>query len=198
MAARVSPATEEAMRDRPHDHSEKAPVPSKDVFISYARADRDVAQQLAERLRERGLSTWLNAENIRPGMDWSRMERNAVENSRLCIVLVSDKASPSTQPLSAEWTAIQDSAWRRPDLLVCPVVLDNADIPVFLRRWQGIRLSRKEGNIEKAIDGIIEVVGKKAGERTVEISERDTSERAARFSEMIDILTAAQKAASNE
>jgi hypothetical protein len=186
------------MTGRPDRLSLKKPVPHRDVFISYAQADKNIAQQLAERLRQRGLSTWLDVENIQPGMDWGRMQRDAVENSRLCVVLLSDKANPPIQSLSTEWAAIQDSVWRRPDLSVCPVVLDDTEIPVFLRSWRGIHLSRIGGNIEEAIDGIIDVLGEKPGERTVGVSEREASERAARFTEIINALTAARKAASNE
>jgi hypothetical protein len=81
---------------------------------------------------------------------------------------------------------------------VCPVVLDDADVPVFLRGWQRIRLSRADGNIAKAADDIVEVLGKEPTERTVEVSERDTSERTARFSDIINTLTAAHKTASTE
>jgi hypothetical protein len=168
------------------------------VFISHARGDRNIARQLALRLRERGFSTWVEDEDIEPGMDWGRVLRDAIESSRLCVVLVSDKASPPPRFLSAEWAAIQDSAWRRPDLTVCPVVLDDVDIPVFLRSSQGIRLSRKGGNIEKAVDDIVRILGQRPADRTAAASERESSERAARFSEMINTLTEVQKTASNK
>jgi hypothetical protein len=139
----------------------------------------------------------LGIDDIEAGNNSSAALREAVENCRLCIVLVSDRASPSAPSLSAEWAAIQDSAWRRPNLLVCPVVLDNADIPVFLRSWQGIGLSRKDGDIERAVDGIVEALGREPAELTVGVSERESSERAARFNQMINALTA-RKAASSE
>lgn len=186
------------MTGLPHRHSEKATVPSRDVFISYAQADRNIARQLAERLQERGLSIWLGISDIEAGINWSTALREAVENCRLCVVLVSNKATPSTRSLSAEWAAIQDSAWRRPGLSVCPVVLDDAEIPVFLRSWQGIRLSRKDGVIDRAVDRVVEALGREPAESTVGVSERESSERAARFSEIIDTLTTAQKATTKE
>jgi hypothetical protein len=186
------------MKGHNHPGSEKARVGHPDVFISYAAADRKVAQELALRLNERGVSTWLEIENIQSGMDWGRTIRDVIENSGLCMVLISDKTNAPTQWLSKEWATIQESAWRRPDLMVCLVVLDGVEIPVFLRNWQTISLSRKDGNIEKAIDDIIEMFRHKRTRRTAGVSERESSERAARFSEMIDTLTAAQQEASRE
>jgi hypothetical protein len=41
-----------------------------DVFISYARRDRDFAGRLADALKERGHQVWIDWEDIPPASDW--------------------------------------------------------------------------------------------------------------------------------
>jgi hypothetical protein len=128
--------------------------PSGNVFISYAHGDKDVAQALARKLNDREIPTWLDIEKIREGENWDGNLREAINTSRLCVVLVSDKTTPLAARLSKEWATIQDSTWRRSDLSVCPILLDDVAVPSFLRRWQGLRLSRKGEDIDEAVEKI--------------------------------------------
>jgi hypothetical protein len=80
---------------------------SGNVFISYARGDKDVAQALARKLNDRGIPTWLDIEKIREGENWDENLREAINASRLCVVLVSDKTTPLAARMSKEWATIQ-------------------------------------------------------------------------------------------
>ena len=108
----------------------------------------------------RGLEGFQNraAVELQPGEDWVSRLRNVINESRLCLVLVSEKASAHSPWVSKEWTLIQDTVWRRPDLSVCPVILDDADIPTFLRPWQLLRASRENARLERAADGVAEML----------------------------------------
>ena len=35
------------------------PVESRDVFISYSSADENIAKEIVEKLKSRGISTWM-------------------------------------------------------------------------------------------------------------------------------------------
>ncbi|MDY6785621.1 MAG: TIR domain-containing protein, partial [Cyanobacteriota bacterium] len=48
------------------------PVTSLDVFISYSRADSDLARKLNEELQLQGKTTWFDQESIASGMDFKR------------------------------------------------------------------------------------------------------------------------------
>jgi hypothetical protein len=169
------------------------------VFVSYAQEDKDVAQALARKLNARGISTWLDTEKIRGGENWDENLRQAIDTSRLCIVLVSDKTTPPAAKMSREWATIQDSTWRRSDLSVCPILLDDdVAVPRFLRRWQGLRLSRKAEDIDEAVENIVDIVQRDPSEQIVEPSERDVSETVSRFSEIAQTLQESQKAGRKE
>jgi hypothetical protein len=185
------------MSDKPDDPYAKRAAridePPIDVFVSFARADKDVAHTLAKSLRDRGLSTWLD-DDLRPGEEWDSKLRSVLNKSRLCLVLISDKASAHSPWVSREWTLIQDTAWRRPDLSVCPVILGDADIPTFLRQWQVLRGSRENARLEKAADDVVEMLRRGPSQPTKEPSKRDLSETAARFSEITQTLRESQNA----
>jgi hypothetical protein len=176
--------------DPPAEGTGRIDAPSIDVFVSFARADKDVAHALAKNLRDRGLSTWLDDE-LQPGEEWNSKLRNVINKSRLCLVLVSEKASAHSPLVSKEWTLIQDTAWRRPDLSVCPVILDDADIPTFLRQWRVLRASKENARLEKAADGVVEML-RGPSQPAKEPSRHDLSETAARFSEITQTLRESQ------
>jgi hypothetical protein len=199
-SARLAPTwqeTENCMSDKPDDPSAKGAgridEPPIDVFVSFARADKDVAHTLAKNLRDRGLSTWLD-DDLQPGEEWDSKLRNVINKSRLCLVLVSEKASAHSPWVSKEWTLIQDTAWRRPDLSVSPVILDDADIPTFLRQWQVLRASRENARLEKAADGVAAILRRGLSQPPKEASRRDLSETAARFSEITQTLRESRNA----
>jgi hypothetical protein len=184
--------------DRPNHPAKEPARRAGNVFISSAPADKNVAQELARGLRARGLSTWLEIENLQPGAAASEALRAAIEEADLCLVLVGKKTNPNSAWLSKEWATIQDAAWRRSDLAICPVLLDDVAPPAFLRRWRELRLPRKNRNIAEAVDGIVEMLAQDPTERAVGVSEADLSETTARFSEMISTLTEVQKATDTE
>jgi hypothetical protein len=182
------------MADKSNDRSKSQDSnkswPQYDVFVSYAHSDREVAETLARKLRERGLSTFFDRENIRVGEHLSDRLREAIEGSRLCLVIISKKTDPYSPWISREWAMIQDSAWRRSNLSVCPILLDDVPTPTFLQSWQQIRSSRKSQDIEKAAQDIANVIRQSPAERATTHSERDKSITATRFSEIADILKA--------
>ncbi len=94
---------ENEMSDKSDDDSRKgAGEHAYKVFISHASADKDVAHALASRLRDRGLSIWLDDQNLKAGEEWNTKLREAIDQSRLCLVLLSADTSPSTPLLSKE------------------------------------------------------------------------------------------------
>jgi hypothetical protein len=168
--------------------------PRIDVFLSFSRADKDAAQVLAQELHYRGLSIWIDYEVLQqPGENWNAKLQDEINSSRLCVVLVSKKVSAHAPLISKEWAMIQKTAWRRPDFLVCPVLLDDADVPPFLRQWEALRSSRRSEDLKKAADNIVEVLRKGPSRQAKRPSSRDLSETAARFSEIAKTLRESQK-----
>ena len=133
------------MSDEPSKDSPGQPAEASetyDVFISHASADKDIARLLARRLTDAGLNVWFDEFKLAAGERWPERIRQAIGHSRLCVILLSNQALPSKSWLSDEWSAIQECSWRRSDLSLCPVKLDDVETPPFLRSWQSLRLDK--------------------------------------------------------
>jgi len=59
------------------------------VFISYAKEDRDVARRLREALNEAGVNVWIDSVNLSPGCDWNLSIREAIHSSRYFLAVLS-------------------------------------------------------------------------------------------------------------
>src|ERR1035437_2368530 len=66
-----------------------------DVFISYSREDKDRVVALAQKLREAGVSLWIDQGGIDGAAMWSEEIVNALENSKVLMLMVSEKAVTS-------------------------------------------------------------------------------------------------------
>ena len=104
-----------------------------DVFISHASDDRDFTRRLADKLMQRGLKVWLNETNLKASENWSTQIRDALEKSRTCIVVLSRTSKESKPGISHEWASIQECSWRRPEMPICSLRVEDVDTPPFLR-----------------------------------------------------------------
>ena len=73
-----------------------------DVFISYARADRNRVRPIALALAAEGFSVWWDPE-IKPGAEWNAAIRRALENAA-CVMTCWSKKSSKSQWVLAETT----------------------------------------------------------------------------------------------
>lgn len=74
----------------------------KHVFVSYAREDKDFAQQLTKQLRESGRIPWQDLRNLRGGDNWQAMIDDALRNAEALVVVMSPQATRS-QYVTYEW-----------------------------------------------------------------------------------------------
>lgn len=59
------------------------------VFLSYVSEDQEKARVLAKALEDRGLQVWLDENALRPGDDWPREVRRAVQSAAAFVPLLS-------------------------------------------------------------------------------------------------------------
>lgn len=71
------------------------PSPSSDaktsVFISYAREDKEFAEQFKEILSEHGIQVWLDEAELRPLEKWDQGIKNAILSHDYLIFLRADQ-----------------------------------------------------------------------------------------------------------
>jgi hypothetical protein len=72
------------------------------VFISYSRSEAMMVEYLGERLRERGLRTWIDFQDLEPGTPWQGQLDDAVDRADVVVLVVSRRAVVS-EHVGAEW-----------------------------------------------------------------------------------------------
>jgi tetratricopeptide (TPR) repeat protein len=67
------------------------------VFVSYATEDRVTANTICEFLENSGIRCWMAPRNILPGSDWGESIIEAINQSRLMVLIYSESAGHSIQ-----------------------------------------------------------------------------------------------------
>jgi hypothetical protein len=124
------------------------------VFISYSREDRVFVERLMVGLREAGVETWTDLENIHPGTDW-RKEIERGLNEAAALIYVASKNSAHSRWLDAEYTAFLS---RKATTACIPIIIDDEgpeNLPSPLRdlQWVDFR-GQFEPALALLLDGI--------------------------------------------
>ena len=97
-----------------------------DVFLSYCRADRAVAEAIAQELRQLGVDVWWDNHDILSGEDYRRRISDTLERIRAAIVIW------SRQSIESQWV-ISEAATARDRKVLVPVSIDGQKPPIDFR-----------------------------------------------------------------
>src|SRR5690242_19468194 len=106
------------------------------VFLSYASADRQLAERLDLALRAQGQTVFFDRRSLAPGEEYNAHIRNAVRESELFVFLLSPEALNPEGYARAE-LSIAESTWGDPSGHVLPVTLRPVrfdEIPPYVRQ----------------------------------------------------------------
>jgi hypothetical protein len=117
--------------------NEKAKAMS-DIFISYARPDRERVRQMAAALEQRGWSVWWDHE-IPPGRNFDDVIEEALAEAR-CVVVLWSQASTASG-----WVRNEASEAMQREVLIPALIDADVKIPLEFRRLQAADLSRWHG-----------------------------------------------------
>jgi hypothetical protein len=122
-----------------------------DIFISYAREDRDKAQALAELFQQQDWSVWWDR-NIPPGRSFDEVIEEALGVAKCVVVLWSKNSA------SSDWVKGETGEALRRKILV-PVRVDSKNVPLEFRRLQTVDLSDWKGGAgHPELRGFLEAV----------------------------------------
>ena len=122
-----------------------------DIFISYAREDRDKAKALAELCQQQDWSVWWDR-RIPPGRSFDEVIEEALGAAK-CVVVLWSKSSASS-----DWVKGEAAEGLRRKILV-PVRIDSANVPLEFRRLQTVDLSDWKGEAgHLELGGFLEAV----------------------------------------
>ena len=127
-----------------------------DIFISYARADKEKAELLASAFSQRGWSVWWDRE-IPPGKSFDETIENALSSAR-CVVVLWSKTS-----VSSRWVKTEAAEGAERGTLV-PALIDNVKIPLEFKRieaadlsdWHGDSSHREFDELIRTVAGIVD------------------------------------------
>ena len=131
------------------------------VFISYAKSDRDWALKLSNYLKESGLEVWIDAANLFPGDNWALETGRALEICDAMVVLVSPEALQSER-VRSEWQYALGNE-RFQGRLIPVLVRPAVEIPWILKTLQWI-----EGEPRAVSDRIAQVLSQTSSSQDFE------------------------------
>src|ERR1041385_6266639 len=100
------------------------------IFLSYARVDKDFALKLAHDLKSAGTSLWIDQLDISPGALWDDAIEQALQASQSLLVILSPASVASQNVMDEVGFALEHK--RR----ILPVVYRGCEVPFRLKRLQ--------------------------------------------------------------
>lgn len=127
-----------------------------DIFLSYAKEDRERAGKLATALQAAGWSVWWDRD-IQVGQDFDQVIENALDSAK-CVVVLWSKHS-----ISSEWVKNEAASAAERGKLV-PALIDDVRMPLEFRRKQTANLIDWDQNpshpgFQSLCDGIAAAAG---------------------------------------
>jgi TIR domain len=127
-----------------------------EIFISYARADKEKAELLANAFSQKGWSVWWDRE-IPPGKSFDETIENALSSAR-CVVVLWSKNS-----VSSRWVKTEAAEGAERGILV-PALIENVKIPLEFKRieaadltdWRGDSSHREFDELLRTVAGMMD------------------------------------------
>ena len=122
------------------------------VFISYSRRDKGFVERLSADLRARGVTPWIDVENILPGSNWQTSLVDAVGAASAFIYVIS---AASLKSVFMAYELSHPAARGKP---VFPVIIEDVnlgDLPPAVAdlQWADFRVSYEVG-LSRLLDGL--------------------------------------------
>ena len=117
------------------------------IFLSYARPDENMVEELYEKLSDAGFKVWMDKKDILPGERWRVRIERAIKNSDFFLVCLSKNSVNRRGFLQREIKQALD-IWEeklKDDIYLIPIRLDECNVPDELSEFQWVNLFEENG-----------------------------------------------------
>ena len=137
-----------------------------DIFVSYSTKDKTVADTIVASLEKNGIRCWYAPRDIRPSDNWAKAISNAIEQSRLFLLIFSDNSNQSQHVLDELNVAISQ------EIMILPFRIENLQPDGAMRLHLSSRhwLDAYDPSWESYIKNLITTVSSNLG-TAIEIEE---------------------------
>ena len=128
----------------------------EEVFISYGSADRERIQDLVSRLRQAGVTVWIDEAGIEGAAMWSEEIVGAINHCKVLILAISSNSTKSKNVVRELALASEE------EKTILPVFIESTDIPESMK-YQLAGIQRVEyfaGNEEEAIGSVLRALSR--------------------------------------
>jgi|HubBroStandDraft_6_1064221.scaffolds.fasta_scaffold773644_2 hypothetical protein len=126
-------------------------------FLSYARADAEVALRFADGLKAAGVALWVDQHDIRPSEHWDRAVETALRGADGVIVILSPRSAASANVADEVSVALDAGK------TVVPILIEPTTAPLRMTRLQFIDATR---DMADALRRCIAVLGSDPATKT--------------------------------
>lgn len=125
------------------------------VFLSYASADKHVAQDIVAKLRQEGVGVWLDTYELQTGDSIAEAMEKALSASDYLVVLLSPHSVNSVWIQQELGAALSNDLTAR-DITLLPVLIADCEIPLPLAYYQYLDLRT---DYEQGINRLVKQIG---------------------------------------
>lgn len=146
------------------------------VFISYASADRGIAQRVCDLLEGRGISCWIAPRNVAAGADYGQAIIEGIKNSRVLLVLLSADSGASRYVAREVERAVTHQ------VSLLPVRLAPMDIPAQLEfflgscQWFDLFPPVPSQQLDKLADAVSRMLDPTSGQGSAKVKSNFTAD----------------------
>jgi hypothetical protein len=126
------------------------------VFLSYARADSALVQQVADGLTADGVRVWLDKKMLQAGTDWMQEIECELSAADFVAFFISPRFVESGWAKQELQVALHRQVSGEGGAVILPVILGDTDVPPLLRQYQWIDL--RDGNVEKGVSQLVKAI----------------------------------------